>query len=78
MAGASAQARPQHEAWWPDVWNRDCNAAINIAAVYRHTYETGAPPPEFSRSYCGRPTPAWACYNYTWLLEKNKFKRIVA
>ena len=60
------------------TWNRDCNAAINIAAVYRHTYETGAPPPEFSRSYCGRPTPAWAYYNYTWLVDKNKFKRIVA
>ena len=60
------------------TWNRDCNAAINIAAVFRHTYETGAPPPEFSRSYCGRPTPAWAYYNYTWLVDKNKFKRIVA
>ena len=60
------------------TWNRDCNAAINIAAVYRHTYETGRPPPEFSRSHCGRPTPAWACYNYTWLVDKNKFKRIVA
>ena len=24
------------------------------------------------------PALAWACYNYTWLVDKNKFKRIVA
>ena len=57
------------------TWNRDCNAAINIVVNYRHTYDTGAPPVEFSRSFCGRPTPEWGQYNYVKFDGENRFKR---